>query len=80
MANERITENLVRDILRNLKYYDDNNIQIEEQNSKELVKLVKVVVVHLNLLFQHLIPQIFLLFLSVKQIQKSMRVKIEINL
>lgn len=43
MANERITENLVRDILRDLKYYDDEDTQIEEQKSQieEVKKLLK---------------------------------------
>lgn len=41
--NERITENLVRDILRDLKYYDDSNISVEEQKSQieEIKKLLK---------------------------------------
>ena len=34
MANERITENIVRNKLRQLGYYDDENIVIEEQQSK----------------------------------------------
>jgi type I restriction enzyme M protein len=40
MPNERNTENLVRDELRNLNYYDQNNdIRIEEQKSEiEIVK------------------------------------------
>lgn len=39
MINERITENLVRDILRSLKYYDNKNASIEEQRSQiEAVK------------------------------------------
>ncbi len=33
MANERITENLVRDSLRRLGYYHDDNVIIEEQKS-----------------------------------------------
>ncbi|MBL7127861.1 MAG: N-6 DNA methylase [Ignavibacteria bacterium] len=43
MANERITENLVRDILRALKYYDSKDTQIEEQKSQivEVKKLLK---------------------------------------
>ncbi len=43
MANERITENLVRDILRDLKYYDNENTQVEEQKShvEEVKKLLK---------------------------------------
>jgi len=43
MANERITENLVRDILRDLKYYDNENTQVEEQKShiEEIKKLLK---------------------------------------
>ncbi len=43
MANERITENLVRDILRDLKYYDDKETQVEEQKSQivEVKKLLK---------------------------------------
>jgi len=43
MANERITENLVRGILKKLKYYGDNNILVEEQKSQieEVKKLLK---------------------------------------
>ena len=43
MVNERITENLVRDVLRDLKYYDDENTQIEEQKSQivEVKQLLK---------------------------------------
>lgn len=43
MTNERITENLVRDILRDLKYYDNKDAQIEEQKSQieEVKKLLK---------------------------------------
>jgi len=44
MSNERITENLVRDFLRELKYYDDSNeIHVEEQKSQivEVKKLLK---------------------------------------
>jgi len=43
MKNERITENLIRDILRDLKYYDDPDIQVEEQKSQvaEIQKLLK---------------------------------------
>jgi hypothetical protein len=43
VANERITENLVRDILRSLKYYDDENILVEEQQShiEEIRKLLQ---------------------------------------
>jgi 16S rRNA G966 N2-methylase RsmD len=43
MANERITENLVRDILRDLKYYNNENTQVEEQKSHivEVKKLLK---------------------------------------
>ena len=43
MANERITENLVRDILKTLKYYDNQETQIEEQKSQieEVKKLLK---------------------------------------
>jgi len=43
MANERNTENLVRDILRKLKYYDDDAIVVEEQKShiEEVKKLLK---------------------------------------
>ena len=43
MANERITENLVRDILKTLKYYDNKETQIEEQKSQieEVKKLLK---------------------------------------
>lgn len=32
--NERITENIVRDLLRERGYYKDENITIEEQISK----------------------------------------------
>lgn len=41
--NERITENLVRDILRNLKYYDKDDTVVEEQKSQieEVKKLLK---------------------------------------
>ena len=41
--NERITENLVRDILRELKYYDNKNTVVEEQKSQieEIKKLLK---------------------------------------
>ena len=44
MANERITENLVRDILRDLKYYVNNeDVLVEEQRSQisEVKKLLK---------------------------------------
>ena len=43
MANERIIENLVRDILRELKYYSNKDIQVEEQKSQmeEVNKLLK---------------------------------------
>lgn len=43
MANERNTENLVRDILRKLKYYDSDVIVVEEQKShiEEVKKLLK---------------------------------------
>ncbi|MCI5157402.1 MAG: SAM-dependent DNA methyltransferase [Candidatus Electrothrix sp. AUS1_2] len=43
MVNERITENLVRDILRNLNYYDKKDVIIEEQKSRieEIKKLLK---------------------------------------
>ena len=43
MANERNTENLVRDILRKLRYYDNEAIVVEEQKShiKEVKKLLK---------------------------------------
>lgn len=34
MANERNTENIVRDILRDLGYYDASEITVEEQRSK----------------------------------------------
>jgi type I restriction enzyme M protein len=34
MPNERITENLVRSLLRELKYYDDEDTLIEEQKSQ----------------------------------------------
>jgi len=41
--NERITENLVRDVLRDLKYYDKQDTVIEEQKSQieEVKKLLK---------------------------------------
>ena len=41
--NERITENLVRDILRDLNYYDNNESSVEEQKSQieEVKKLLK---------------------------------------
>jgi hypothetical protein len=41
--NERKTEGIVRDILRNLKYYDNNDIIIEEQKSDnpKIDKLLK---------------------------------------
>ena len=43
MANERNTENLVRDLLRKQGYYDDKDILIEEQKSKQpnIDKLLK---------------------------------------
>jgi hypothetical protein len=43
MPNERITENLVRSFLRELKYYDDEDTLIEEQKSQieEVKKLLK---------------------------------------
>lgn len=43
MANERITENLIRDTLRDLKYYDNKNTRIEEQKSQieEVKKLLE---------------------------------------
>ncbi len=43
MANERKTENLVRDLLRKKGYYDDDNIHIEEQSSDnpKIDKLLK---------------------------------------
>ena len=34
MANERITESIVRSLLKNKGYYDDDNIVIEEQSSQ----------------------------------------------
>ena len=34
MANERVTENLVRDILKEFKYYENKGIQVEEQISQ----------------------------------------------
>ena len=35
MSNERITENLVRELLRQNSYYeDDNGINVEEQKSQ----------------------------------------------
>ena len=41
--NERITENITRDILKSLDYYDKKNIFVEEQKSQieEVVKLLK---------------------------------------
>lgn len=41
--NERITENLIRDMLRELNYYSDNKIIVEEQKSQieEVKKLLK---------------------------------------
>jgi len=41
--NERITENLVRDILRDLKYYDNPDTVVEEQKSQieEVKRLLK---------------------------------------
>ena len=41
--NERITENLVRDVLRELKYYENPNTLVEEQKSQieEVKKLLK---------------------------------------
>jgi type I restriction enzyme M protein len=43
MSNERITENLVRDILRGLDYYGNENSVVEEQKSQieEVKKLLK---------------------------------------
>lgn len=43
MANERITENLVRDILRDLNYYSDTKTLVEEQKSQveEVKRLLK---------------------------------------
>lgn len=43
MTNERITENLVRDIFHKLKYYENKDINIEEQKSQieEIIKLLK---------------------------------------
>jgi type I restriction enzyme M protein len=43
MANERITENIVRNILRNKGYYDDDTVIIEEQSSRNsrISKLLK---------------------------------------
>jgi type I restriction enzyme M protein len=43
MANERNTENLVRDILRELNYYSEPNTIVEEQRSniEEIKKLLK---------------------------------------
>lgn len=43
MGNERITENIVRNILRNKGYYDDETIVIEEQSSRNsrISKLLK---------------------------------------
>ncbi|HJD65314.1 MAG TPA: hypothetical protein LFW10_04180 [Rickettsia endosymbiont of Diachasma alloeum] len=34
MLNERITENIVRDLLRQKGYYDEQNILVEEQKSQ----------------------------------------------
>ncbi|WP_312188824.1 hypothetical protein [Sphingobacterium sp.] len=41
--NERITGNLVRDILRDLNYYENNESSVEEQTSQieEVKKLLK---------------------------------------
>lgn len=43
MLNERITENIVRDLLREKGYYNDDNIVIEEQSSRnpKIDKLLK---------------------------------------
>ena len=43
MLNERITENIVRDLLREKGYYSDDNIVIEEQSSRnpKINKLLK---------------------------------------
>ena len=43
MANERVTENIVRDILKDLNYYDNEDTLIEEQKSQieEIKKLLK---------------------------------------
>jgi type I restriction-modification system DNA methylase subunit len=43
MANERNTENIVRNVLRNTGYYDDETIIIEEQSSRNtrISKLLK---------------------------------------
>ncbi len=44
MLNERITENIVRNILRERGYYSDDNIIIEEQSSgnPKINKLLKI--------------------------------------
>ncbi len=36
MASERITENIVRNFLQSLSYYDDKNVTVEEQSSERL--------------------------------------------
>ena len=43
MSNERKTEQLTRKIFKNLGYYDDNNIMVEEQISDNPIiqKLLK---------------------------------------
>jgi type I restriction enzyme M protein len=43
VANERLTENIVRNLLRDKGYYDDENIVIEEQSSQNprIDKLLK---------------------------------------
>lgn len=43
MSNERVTENLVRDVLRKLKYYEIDEILVEEQKSQieEVKSLLK---------------------------------------
>jgi type I restriction enzyme M protein len=44
MLNERITENIVRNLLREKGYYNDDNIVIEEQSSRnpKIDKLLKI--------------------------------------
>lgn len=43
MLNERVTENIVRNLLREKLYYSDDNIIVEEQNSQNprINKLLK---------------------------------------
>ena len=50
MANERITENLVREIFRDKEYFEpDNNITIEEQKSE----ILKIKTYIYSTLYQH---------------------------